>query len=185
MKKDLGRDDATQIPRVQQLDVLGSVVVATGSCMPGLDHRLDRATMAFHVERHILLDKAPSKTCRSAHYVKYVVPVALYTAVQWSFSVANVRRLMTWEAKLLRRMFAVRPWPLVTYAFYIQRVTRSIRAMFYRFGHLFIMQSWIFRIHYAATLFPTTRGQLGGSVAGQGSCLARYGLVGQHEVLNE
>ena len=106
LKKDLGRDDATQIPRVQQLDVLGSVVVATGSCMPGLDHRLDRATKAFYAERHIFVDKPLSKQFRSAHYVKQIVPVALYSAVQWSFSVANVRRLMTWEAKLLRRMLS-------------------------------------------------------------------------------
>ena len=81
------------------------------------------------------------------------MPVALYAAVQWFFSVANVRRLMTWESKLLRRTFAVRPWPGTTYAFYIQRVTKSIRSMFYRFGHASIMQSWIFRLQYAATIF--------------------------------
>ena len=115
-------------PRASQM--LGAVLAHNGKDEASIDHRLKLATRAFYAAKHIVLNRGLTRKIRCDYFAKYIVPIALYGCICWTFSIASVRKVHSWETTCLRRMFAVRRWPNVTWQAYIQKRITSAEFSF-------------------------------------------------------
>ena len=93
------------IPRVHSLEALGSVISDDGRDVSSQCHRLAAASRAFYAHS-VCRNYCISVARRQQRFFDRVVPVALYGAGLWSWTVSMIRRAEAWESSCLMAYFS-------------------------------------------------------------------------------
>lgn len=139
--------DPSRVVLVHQWQTLGALIDDTGKDIGAVEWRLECATGAFFRDAAYLTNRYVDRKERLAHFVKFIIPVALYSSGTWTWSIGAARMLIKWEGNLLRKMLARRKHAHEAWEGFLQRMTRTCRQIYRRLGHEPVVVLWTRRLY--------------------------------------
>ncbi|CAK0872238.1 unnamed protein product, partial [Prorocentrum cordatum] len=139
------------IPVVESITLLGSILHREGLTEPMVEHRVSKAMGAYFSEKALHSRILPLDE-RLRRYSELLPPILLYNSETWAIGKSTVQRLRQIEGHWLRRIVGGRRRrPGEGLGAYLRAMTRHARKYYATHGHLLIEERLLAKYHAAAS----------------------------------
>ena len=136
---------------VESMEILGTVLHKSGSTEVQLDHRLAKATAAFHAEKDLYCDKAASLFSRFQRFSTRIIPMVLHGCGSWAWSRSLYQTVLSWESRHLRAMLGAKWTREVEWFNWLRTTTHVARNHYLNNGFTPITVKILHSIHRLAS----------------------------------